>query len=261
MPRYTAKDGHVVKSRAELLIDNLLTDHQVNHEYEKAITLGTVTLHPDWYLLYQNVYIEFWGMEDHKRYRDKELEKLQLYSENQITVLSIKDKDLSDYKALEKRILNFVEKYSNKTKTQQLKYVGSRIGQKIKVRRQTIEVPELRQGKYCYFCLEPKTPDKRKPLCTSCYKRLQLKELCALCGKVFTTDEIPPSGNSFVVYVCDSCNDDYHNTCKICGESLDSPRQGKPLCYVCYARVSSASPGLPTPKWAKQARKRYYHDF
>ena len=48
--KYTTNDGHKVRSRAEVIIDNLLYDQQIPHQYEINLQLGGTDLRPDWFL-------------------------------------------------------------------------------------------------------------------------------------------------------------------------------------------------------------------
>ena len=61
---YTCKDGHRVRSKSEVAIDNYLYDHNIKHAYEKAYPIDNNKdndLHPDFYLSDYDLYIEHWG--------------------------------------------------------------------------------------------------------------------------------------------------------------------------------------------------------
>ncbi|MFX1536990.1 MAG: hypothetical protein ACFFDI_22465 [Promethearchaeota archaeon] len=239
MPKYITKDGHEVRSRAEVIVDNLLNDLQIQHQYEPIISLSGVELRPDWFLPSQNLYIEYWGLEEDINYAKNQREKLKLYTEHRLACLSLNDTDLQDCRELEHRILAFINRYSEKGKQAELEPM-------------TINYHELWEGRVCYFCKREKPQDKRKPLCVSCWQKLQKREVCATCGEPIdpVKDEDP-----YNAYICEACYSESHTQCKICGKIIDYPRQGRSLCYLCYSVVSLASPGLPTPKWVKKKRR------
>jgi len=66
---YNCDDGHVVKSKSEMIIDNYLFEKGVSHAYEKDLPIdenANRDLHPDFFLLNLSndgvdVYIEHWG--------------------------------------------------------------------------------------------------------------------------------------------------------------------------------------------------------
>ena len=67
-------DGHMVRSRAELLIDNALYDYKLAHAYEKKLPIKE-NLYCDFYIPTGNVYIEFWGLENDLNNPDKKSSK------------------------------------------------------------------------------------------------------------------------------------------------------------------------------------------
>ncbi|MHA2244111.1 MAG: hypothetical protein ACXADY_04025 [Candidatus Hodarchaeales archaeon] len=109
--RYRTKDGDIVKSRAEVIVDDALVDLKITHEYEKEIRLGDKIYKPDWYLPDYDLFIEYWGMEDNRSYQVYQREKQKTYGEYNIPYLSLADKDLEDRFALEERILAFINRY------------------------------------------------------------------------------------------------------------------------------------------------------
>lgn len=87
--------GDIVRSRAESQIADFLFQHDISYVYEPEITLGTQTLHPDFYLLDEDVYLEYWGLVPDPRYVEKMWKKLNLYQAFQIRVISLFQGDLS----------------------------------------------------------------------------------------------------------------------------------------------------------------------
>jgi len=96
---YTCKDGHIVRSKSEVLIDNWLYDNGYHHAYEKALPIDDNkehNLHPDFYLKDLDIYIEHWGYENAKDYTKKKDYKIQKYKELGVTVIGTNEADTSD---------------------------------------------------------------------------------------------------------------------------------------------------------------------
>ena len=70
------KDGHVVRSRAEVIIDNALYDYGLAHAYERKLPIEE-DLYSDFFIPAENVYIEFWGMEDNPEYAKRKKIKIE----------------------------------------------------------------------------------------------------------------------------------------------------------------------------------------
>lgn len=74
---YTALDGHKVRSKAELLIDNYLVQKGIEHEYEPRIP--QTRLYADWYLPRYNLYLEYYGLLSSYEYVKKKRLKDKVY--------------------------------------------------------------------------------------------------------------------------------------------------------------------------------------
>lgn len=76
--------GIYVRSKSEAIIALLLSTYQIPFRYECALTLGNVTVYPDFTIRHpvtdQLFYWEHFGMIDHESYRNNALSKLDLYS-------------------------------------------------------------------------------------------------------------------------------------------------------------------------------------
>ncbi|MCQ2087728.1 MAG: hypothetical protein MJZ37_06650 [Bacilli bacterium] len=114
--RYTCKDGHVVKSKAEIIIDNYLFEHMIPHAYEKALPIDADPehdLHPDFCLPNfkgkgKDIYLEYWGYnENNIKYTESKNYKIKCYKERKVTIISLEDKDISDIEASLGRKLEF----------------------------------------------------------------------------------------------------------------------------------------------------------
>ena len=95
-------DGHVVRSKGELIIDNFLHNNKIQHEYEKKIKVRGNPIKCDWYLPELDIYVEYWGYFG-KDYMKRKKEKVKLYNQGKLTLLSIENIMFKDiYLNLEK---------------------------------------------------------------------------------------------------------------------------------------------------------------
>jgi len=102
-------DGHVVRSKGELIIDNHLHRLGIKHEYERTIRVRGNPIKYDWYLPKQDVYIEYWGFYG-TEYEKRKAEKLNLYRKGNLKLISIENEMFNDiYPKLEKEL----KKYTN----------------------------------------------------------------------------------------------------------------------------------------------------
>lgn len=88
-------DGHYVRSRAELLIDNFFYRNGIVHAYEKKVNIDEV-LYCDFYLPEKKIYVEYWGMEDDSKYLARKKKKLELYAHNRFTLVELNDTDIEN---------------------------------------------------------------------------------------------------------------------------------------------------------------------
>lgn len=100
--RYKTRDGHYVRSRGEVMIDNFLFTARVPHAYELEVHLSkdTVML-PDFVVLTPkgNVYIEFWGLEGQSDYDSNTEKKKRLYKEYELELIDVSPSNLDDLDA------------------------------------------------------------------------------------------------------------------------------------------------------------------
>ncbi len=90
-----AADGHMVRSRGELLIDNYLYFKQITHAYERKVPIED-DLYCDFYLPSGKVYIEYWGLEEVAAYAKRKEEKLNLYKANNLSLIELNDSDIEN---------------------------------------------------------------------------------------------------------------------------------------------------------------------
>lgn len=89
------KDGHIVRSRAEVIIDNALYDYKLAHAYERKLPIEE-DLYSDFFLPSENVYIEFWGMEEDPKYAERKKIKLEIYKKYDFKLIELNDSDIAN---------------------------------------------------------------------------------------------------------------------------------------------------------------------
>jgi len=73
--KHRATDGHMVRSKAEMLIDNWLYMAEIVHAYERKLPIEE-EVYCDFYIPTGKIYIEFWGLENDPKYaKRKEIKK------------------------------------------------------------------------------------------------------------------------------------------------------------------------------------------
>jgi hypothetical protein len=101
------RDGHIVRSRAEVIIDNALYEYKLAHAYERKLPIEE-DLYSDFFIPTENVYIEFWGMEDDPKYAARKKVKIEIYKKYDFKLIELNDSDISnldDY--LPKKLLKY----------------------------------------------------------------------------------------------------------------------------------------------------------
>lgn len=93
--KHRTKDGHFVRSRAEVIIDDTLYDYGLVHAYEKKVPIEE-ELYTDFYLPNGKVYIEFWGMESDPKYMERKNAKLEIYKKYDLKLIELDDNDISN---------------------------------------------------------------------------------------------------------------------------------------------------------------------
>lgn len=101
--KYRTKDGHNVRSRWEVLIDNALYEYGLAHAYERKLPIEE-DVYSDFYIPSKNwskaVYIEYWGIEENEKYSKRKDDKIAIYKKYNLNLLSLENKhidNLDDY--------------------------------------------------------------------------------------------------------------------------------------------------------------------
>lgn len=79
----------VVRSKSEKAIADCLNEMRVAYKYEKHFYFWKTTLKPDFYLPEYKVVIEFWGIMNSEKYRDKMVFKKELYDKHWLRCIDI----------------------------------------------------------------------------------------------------------------------------------------------------------------------------
>ena len=91
--QYRTQDGHQVRSKAEVLIDNWLFTHEINHSYERKLPIAE-DVYCDFYLPQGKVYIEYWGLENDPKYRARKSAKLKTYRQAKLKLIELTEKHI-----------------------------------------------------------------------------------------------------------------------------------------------------------------------
>lgn len=90
---FRTKDGHMVGSRAEVIIDNALYDYKLAHAYERKLPVEE-DVYSDFFIPTENVYIEYWGMVVDPKYAERKKIKLELYAKYEFKLIELTDADI-----------------------------------------------------------------------------------------------------------------------------------------------------------------------
>lgn len=92
--KYRTNDGHWVRSKAEVLIDNWLYVMGLVHAYERRLSIEAEA-YCDFYVPQGRLYIEYWGYEQEPQYAARREEKLRLYKMNELNLIELKDEHIA----------------------------------------------------------------------------------------------------------------------------------------------------------------------
>lgn len=93
-PEHRTQDGHYVRSKSEIIIDNWLYVSKIVHAYERKVPIED-ELYCDFYIPTGKVYIEYWGLDDEK-YQSRKEKKLEIYKRNNLNLIQLEEKDISN---------------------------------------------------------------------------------------------------------------------------------------------------------------------
>lgn len=108
---YRTKDGHYVRSKAELTIDDSLYLWGIAHAYEKKLPNTTENVYSDFHIPSGNgrpkaLYIEYWGMENDEKYNQRKNKKIEIYNQLDLSLIQLNDADIKNIEdSLQKYLL------------------------------------------------------------------------------------------------------------------------------------------------------------
>lgn len=94
-PEHRTKDGHMVRSRGEMMIDNALYFYGIAHAYERKLPIEE-EVYCDFFIPSERVYIEYWGIESDPKYADRKRKKLELYKKYDFNLIELTNDDISN---------------------------------------------------------------------------------------------------------------------------------------------------------------------
>jgi len=105
--KHRATDGHMVRSKAEMLIDNWLYMTEIVHAYEQKLPIEE-EVYCDFYIPTGKIYIEFWGLENDPKYASRKEKKKEIYKKYGFKLIELTDKEVFNLDdVLPKMLLKF----------------------------------------------------------------------------------------------------------------------------------------------------------
>jgi very-short-patch-repair endonuclease len=92
---YRTPDGHYVRSRAEVMIDDFLYKNGIVHAYERKLNIDE-DMYCDFYIPSHKLYIEFWGLEENEQYAERKKIKKELYAKYNFKLIEIDNNDIEN---------------------------------------------------------------------------------------------------------------------------------------------------------------------
>lgn len=105
---FRTPDGHYVRSRAEVMIDDFLYKNGIVHAYERKLNIDE-DLYCDFYLPSGKIYIEYWGLEENQRYQERKRQKLEIYAKYGFKLIELIDSDIEN---LEENLATKLRRYN-----------------------------------------------------------------------------------------------------------------------------------------------------
>jgi len=102
--KHRATDGHFVRSKAEMLIDNWLYMAEIVHAYERKLPVEE-NVYCDFYIPTGKVYIEYWGYENDPKYLKRKNDKISIYEKYGFNLIELNDQDVQNLDDILPRLL------------------------------------------------------------------------------------------------------------------------------------------------------------
>ncbi|HAI97343.1 MAG: glycerol kinase [Cycloclasticus sp.] len=95
LAKHRSADGHFVRSKAEMLIDNWLYMAEIVHAYERKLPIEE-DVYCDFYIPTGKVYIEYWGYENDQKYLARKEKKIDIYKKYGFNLIELNDEDVQN---------------------------------------------------------------------------------------------------------------------------------------------------------------------
>ena len=105
---FRTPDGHYVRSRGEIMIDDFLYKNGIVHAYERKLNIDE-EMYCDFYIPTEKLYIEYWGLEENQKYQERKKVKLELYSKYNFKLIEINNSDIEN---LDEKLAAKLRKYN-----------------------------------------------------------------------------------------------------------------------------------------------------
>ena len=102
--KHRSTDGHFVRSKAEMIIDNWLYMAEIVHAYERKLPIEE-DVYSDFYIPTGKVYIEYWGYENDPKYQLRKQKKIELYKKYGFNLIELQDKEVQNLDDVLPRLL------------------------------------------------------------------------------------------------------------------------------------------------------------
>lgn len=102
--KHRSADGHMVRSKAEMLIDNWLYMAEIVHAYERKLPIEE-DVYCDFYIPTGKVYLEYWGYENDSKYLARKKKKIVLYHKYGFNLIELQDKEVQNLDDVLPRLL------------------------------------------------------------------------------------------------------------------------------------------------------------
>lgn len=93
--KHRSADGHFVRSKAEMLIDNWLYMAEIVHAYERKLPIEE-DVYSDFYIPTGKVYVEYWGLENDQKYLARKKQKIEIYKKYGFNLIELSDKEVQN---------------------------------------------------------------------------------------------------------------------------------------------------------------------
>ena len=102
--KHRSTDGHFVRSKAEMLIDNWLYMAEIVHAYERKLPIEE-DVYCDFYIPTGKIYIEYWGYDVDQKYLARKKKKIEIYKKYGFNLIELQDEDVQNLDDILPRLL------------------------------------------------------------------------------------------------------------------------------------------------------------